>query len=755
MATIKDVAQRAGVSIATVSNFINHTKPISRETEGRIKKAIEELQYSQNLSARSLKSRIYTDIGVILPNCNDPYYVQIFQGIETVFQNTNYSLNLAFTYDIPEVERNVVQKMLRKQVCGLILVTCCPDDWKFYYENFNRNDRPIVLLDRAIHNLDCSMISFDNRASVRNLTRQLLQSGFSNLLLLAGPGKYTCEEDCVAGFKDAFSALGVPMQPDAVCRSDMNKEHAFRKTAALLKKKTPEVIVTTSELTATGVIEGLRVLGYTTEQIRVVTLGEEHWNRNTCSFANYSTVRPAIKMGGEASKLLLKKLRSPRLQESEQIILQSGSVESAGGIFNQTAPSGERASVQGGKKLRILMLDTPFVHAFCSLLRNFEVQTGIDADVHLLPHHHLYDTIIQSFQSGKPDERYDVYMYDMPWLSQLASQGVLADMTGYISDMDPSEFLPGSLDHFGGFQGRYYGLPFLYAPQILYYRKDLFDDLALRAGFEKAYGSALRPPLTFKEFNAVAEYFTHQTNAIAYGFSVAAAYDECLAPEIYTRLLANGSRILDKRGNVLFDTPETLRAYINFVQALALAKPDYRAATDTSIVKDFLSGETAMLISYPPFMTDVMDLRKSSMIGTIGCSQIPGRSSLLGGWGLGIGSRTGRAEEAAAFIKWTCSQQMSGYFGLLGAQGAITSTYRNDELVKLYPWLPLYQSAYEYTRPILPAVIHTDKTDKVVFHNSVDEIVCRWVYRLMDDECSVEESIRGTQLDLERFAAQI
>ena len=95
---------------------------------------------------------------------------------------------------------------------------------------------------------------------------------------------------------------------------------------------------------------------------------------------------------------------------------------------------------------------------------------------------------------------------------------------------------------------------------------------------------------------------------------------------------------------------------------------------------------------------------------------------------------------------------MSGYFALLGAQGTVTSTYQNDELIKLYPWLPLYQGAYEYARPVLPPVV---AGGRVVSHNAIDAIVCRWAYRLMDGQCSVDETIRGTQQELEQSIAKI
>ena len=73
MANIKDVAALAGVSVATVSNYLNKTKPVSRQTGIKIEAAVSQLQYTQNLAAKSLKSNTYQNIGVILPNLSDSY----------------------------------------------------------------------------------------------------------------------------------------------------------------------------------------------------------------------------------------------------------------------------------------------------------------------------------------------------------------------------------------------------------------------------------------------------------------------------------------------------------------------------------------------------------------------------------------------------------------------------------------------------------------------------------------------------------
>lgn len=164
-----------------------------------------------------------------------------------------------------------------------------------------------------------------------------------------------------------------------------------------------------------------------------------------------------------------------------------------------------------------------------------------------------------------------------------------------------------------------------------------------------------------------------------YGISIPAAYNECLAPEIYMRLNAYGSGVFDSKGNVCLDRPSSLKAYIHLLRSVRSAKPDFRSADDVSIVQDFLNGNTAMLITYPSFLTDVVDLRKSSMVGSIGYHHIPGKSPLLGGWSLGISSRSSRKQEAFSFLKWICDEQTANYFALLGGQSAITSTYTNDE----------------------------------------------------------------------------
>lgn len=748
MATIKDVAQAAGVSIATVSNYLNKTKPVSRQTEVRIAEAIEKLQYTPNLVAKSLKSRNYRNIGVILPNLNDSYYVQVFQGIEAACKNSDLYLNLAFSYDIPEVETEAAYQMLQKQVCGLIVVTCQPDKWKFYYENFIKQGRPLILIDRAVENLDTDLIRFDNESILQSVTTHLLQMGYRNMTLMAGRETFSCEEDSRKGFLQAYDSVLGSREGSRVVHIELNKEDAFRKTTGLLKNAPPEVIIATSELTATGIAEALHVLGRSAQDIAVVTLGEEHWNQHTHSFAAFSVERSAIQLGSQAAAMLLSKLKAPYVLESEQRLLPCELRDTLEKLQEQLIPKREPLLAGRPRRVRILMLDTPAVHTICRLLKNFENQTGIIADVVLQGHSGLYRSIMESHESDSLDKQFDVYMYDIQWLSLLASAGVLKELSFALETMDTAAFLPGSMEYFSRYGNGWYGIPLMYAPQMLYYRKNLFQDPQLCAQFEKLYNVPLRPPKTFTEYNTVAKFFTADTDVIPYGMSIPAAYSECLVPELYIRLKAYGSEVVDGKGNAVIQNPNALKAYINLSRAVKLAKPDYRSASDVSIVEDFLQGETAMLISYPSFLTDVSDLRKNNLVGSIGCSHIPGRSPLLGGWGLGISSKSENPNEAFSFLKWACTEQMANYFSMLGCYSAVSSTYTNDELVNLYPWRPLYHGIYPYTSPMLP---NMSRGGEVISPNDIDAIICKWLYRMLDEKQEIGDVLAGTQEELEEL----
>lgn len=752
MATIKDVAELAGVSIATVSNYLNRTKPVTQKTQIKISKAIEHLSYVPNYSAKTLKANSYNDVGVILPNFNDSYYVQIFKGIEKELQDTNYFVNLSFSNNISDIETKLLKNFIRKNVCGFILVTCQPENSDFLYNHLIAKNIPTVFLDRSVKDIYTNFISFDNRKTVKYITSQLISQGYNNIALLIGPKEYYCENECVEGYKAAFAEHNITFKKEYIYHTNLNKEDAFRLTTLMLSSLTPEVIITSSESNAKGIIESLTLLKYRVpEDVMVISLGEEHWNQYTCSVSTINSIRQAMNMGEQAAKMLKEQIHTPRTFESQRILLEDRMLFSDPPDFRLIQKKNKYSVLKQRDTLNVLMLETPQVNAFEGLIPQFEKTTGIKVNLTKKPHQHLLKTIEKEHSDEKTNDNVsDVYMFDIPWLYHLASDKILEDISDEISDpeFDENVFLDESLTYFSKFEGKYYGLPFMYAPQIFYYRKDLFEDRKIVAEYQSRHNIRLRPPRTWAEFNAISKFFTKKINPsspVEYGTSIPAAYVECLLPEIYMRLWSFGGKIFDKRNKVVFDSPQTLKTYSSFFNSFDYVAPNYLESDDVSVAYDFMNGKTAMLITYPSFLNEIIDLQKSGICGKIGYDIIPGSTPLLGGWSLGINSLTAKRSLAFEFIKWACGETIANYFTLLEGQSAIKNVFKNDELTKLYPWLPLYYSVYKYTKPVIPPY---QKGKAVIPQDMLEKIVSKWIYEIIKDNVTIPKAIKNTHLEL-------
>lgn len=109
MATINDVAAKAGVSVATVSRVINGNTKVSPETAEKVRQAIAELNYRPNLLGRALRKTKSERILVLLPNIANPFYAEIVKGIEDVANKNGYSIMLCNTDSDPEREKNILK----------------------------------------------------------------------------------------------------------------------------------------------------------------------------------------------------------------------------------------------------------------------------------------------------------------------------------------------------------------------------------------------------------------------------------------------------------------------------------------------------------------------------------------------------------------------------------------------------------------------------------------------------------------------
>lgn len=732
MPNMKDVAKKAGVSLATVSNYINKTKTVSDERGDRIADAIEQLQYVPNQIARVLKSKRNKSIGVILPNIQDNYYAQIFQEIERLSREKSYGIMLGITHDLAELEQNQFNNFLQLKVAGFFFVTAQPFNTSFFKNNLIDNGIPFIHIDRKISLPNLNYFGFDNQKTLYIITDLLIKDGKKEITLITGPEIFSCEEDAVRGYRQAHEDNSVMVNNGRIIQTPLNKEAAFRICILHFKGMPPEVIISTSELVTIGINEALSVLGY--EDFKVITLGYNKWNQfNNNKFI--STTRKSFLLGNEASKALFSQIEEPEGFEAKSFVFEDE-------LSLNKIPRYIKKNL--GHAIRVMMLDTLQVELLQGIISNFSNSTGIDIQIQAVKHQHLLDQIYQK------QHEFDIIMYDIPWLYPLAKEGILADITDKIEDADfnQSVYLNNCLNFFGRYENRYYGLPFMCAPQIMYYRKDLFEDRAIVQDVKKLFNIRLRPPRTWAEFNKIAGYFTRSQNENSptlYGTAVPAAYKECLMPEFYLRLRAYGGEIFDHNMKVVFNSPKTVKAYTDLIHLLSKSAPDNLQYNDMTVVDEFLKGNIAMLVTYPPFISNISDLQKNCLTGRVGYAHVPMKCPILGGWGLGIIKESQNNEDAFRFINWACGEEMANYFTILFGQSVIEKTFQNSELISLYPWLPFYKSVYANSKP-LTIPFKPDK--EIISYKETDEIISKGLYNIIQNHASIKNTIDETHCQL-------
>jgi LacI family transcriptional regulator len=236
--TLRDVAQHAGVSSATVSYVINSgPRPVSSETRARVLQAIEQLGYQPNAVARSLRLNRTSILGLILPDTNNPYFTEVARGIEQVAFDNGYRVILLHSgYD--EVhERQFVDLLQAERVAGVIWIPATPNPET--YQKFVSNNLPTVVFDRNlpganVPNLEPASVVTDNFHGGYLATEHLLQLGHRRIACIARPVEMSHSQGRLRGYQQALQDYGVPFEPGLICRGGFRLENGWQATLDLL-----------------------------------------------------------------------------------------------------------------------------------------------------------------------------------------------------------------------------------------------------------------------------------------------------------------------------------------------------------------------------------------------------------------------------------------------------------------------------------------------------------------------------------------
>lgn len=212
-ATIKDVAQYAGVSISTVSRVINSSCNVNSKLADKVWNAIEVLQYHPNEVARSLKSSNTSMVAFIVSNTADPFFTIISHAIEKKLQTYGYNLIVCSTNFEIEREQSFLKSFRERRVDGIVINTVGKNDSMI--EELSQSV-PIVLCNRRIHapNFRGDFADFDNSGGIRELTEHLLKLGHKRIGVINGPQYLSTAHERAEGIRQALLQHGITYEKD-------------------------------------------------------------------------------------------------------------------------------------------------------------------------------------------------------------------------------------------------------------------------------------------------------------------------------------------------------------------------------------------------------------------------------------------------------------------------------------------------------------------------------------------------------------
>lgn len=318
MASIKDVANAAGVSTATVSRVLSNGLHVRAEVRARVLETVEKLAYRPNLVARNLRSQQSNTLGLIVSDIRNPFFTAISRAVEDTAYEQGLSTFLCNTDENPAKETIYLNLMRDEGVAGVIFSPTRQTASNLVAANLTF---PTVVVDRSIEHGDVDVVLLDNVDAGYRLTMHLLENGYRRIGALCGDMSTTGRER-YAGYEKALYTQGLTPNIEHVKYVQPKIEAGYAATLKMLDTSpAPDALLTTNSLLAAGALQAMRERGLVIpDDIALVTFDETTWAA-LVQPAITLIAQPTYEIGKTATELLLQRIADPS-RSTRQVMLK-------------------------------------------------------------------------------------------------------------------------------------------------------------------------------------------------------------------------------------------------------------------------------------------------------------------------------------------------------------------------------------------------------------------------------------------------
>jgi LacI family transcriptional regulator len=321
MPTISDVARRARVTTATVSNVITQRVPVSAKTRARVLQAIEELGYRPNLVARGLAQGKTSTLALVVPTISNPFFAEVVEEVERVADLHDYQLLLSMTHQSPEEGKRHLERMASRWVDGFIVMGMAADISDVQALKDAGKEVVLCVWNQDPRAQSLPSVDIDFRLAGELATQHLLACGHRRIAtILEEPVQWTRRQ----GFQAALAEAGLSTPPDYICQGDSSFESGFQGARALLAlPEPPTAIFAGNDWMALGAIEAITNQGLSVPRDLSV-VGVDDISQAAHAHPPLTTISiPKREMARAATELLLRHIQGTDLPEAPTKILVS------------------------------------------------------------------------------------------------------------------------------------------------------------------------------------------------------------------------------------------------------------------------------------------------------------------------------------------------------------------------------------------------------------------------------------------------
>jgi LacI family transcriptional regulator len=322
--TLKDIAEKSGVSVSTVTRVLNYKATkyrISEATQKVVFRTAKRLKYRPNQLARGLRLKKTQTVGLVAPDISNPFFAYVIRSIQNEASGAGYSLIICDTNEDQDIEIEQTNLLWSKGVDGFIVL---PVGLKFdHLQDVAKEGIPVVLIDRSFDELPFDSVVVDNYQGSFDAVEHLIDNGHKRIAIIQGlPYTYT-NNGRVTGYKEALRKYGIPVDSDLIVGSDFRRQNGYIWTKHLLGlRNPPTAIFLTSDLIALGALEALNEAGVKVpDHMSLVAFDDIDFAPFLISPLTV-VAQPKEQLGEEAVQMLMERIDGRGKKETETRVLQ-------------------------------------------------------------------------------------------------------------------------------------------------------------------------------------------------------------------------------------------------------------------------------------------------------------------------------------------------------------------------------------------------------------------------------------------------